>query len=578
LVKALLQRHWLNLSALAGWIGIGIGLRFSQLEAKPPWNDELATLVFSLGNGLYSLPLDQPIPLEALLAPLRPNPDHQINDVIHRLFTESTHPPLYFVLTHLWLSLFPTDQGLVSVWAARSLSALFGVLAIPALFSLGSLVFRSRWAGHFAAALMAISPYGIYLAQEARHYTLAVLFIIASLSCLMVAIRGMGNRPLPLGVCLVWVLLNGLGVAVHYFFALILVAEAIALGVVWLMAGRLKSQQLSQQSSQELIKQNQALQTPARPNLSLWSTQGLRLYAVALGTVGSVLIWIPVWQSISDNELTQWIYDENFLSNGIGPLYRLFAWMVTMVALLPVEGVSTGIAIACAVVLLFSVGWIGWAVRQGLQQRLLDAYSRRPTQGLVAIWLTALILILGLAYGFHADLTIAARYQFIYFPALLTLIAGAIATTPASPQALLLILLGFLGSLTVISNYGYQKPDRPDQLVPIIRATSQVPILIATAHQTHEQTRELMGLALEYRRQSGSAEDAPPQFLLAHLDPNSNTAVTVLQKTANQLPRPFDLWTVNFLPMVQPNVPSCKLDVTDRPKMHGYDYRLYHCE
>jgi len=40
--------------------------------------------------------------------------------------------------------------------------------------------FRSRLVGQIAAAMMAVSPYGIYLAQEARHYTLAILLIIAS--------------------------------------------------------------------------------------------------------------------------------------------------------------------------------------------------------------------------------------------------------------------------------------------------------------------------------------------------------------------------------------------------------------
>jgi uncharacterized membrane protein len=520
--------RWVHPALMLLWISLGTVLRFAYLDAKPLWNDELATMVFSLGNSLRTIPLDQPIALDTLLAPLQPNPIHGLSDVADRLLTESTHPPVYFILTHLWLKLFPGD--LASAWAARSLSALLGVMAIPAMFGLGWLGFRSRWAGQSAAALMAVSPYGIYLAQEARHYTLAVLLIIASLSCLMVAVRSPVS--LPLWLCLAWVGINGLGVATHYFFVLVLMAEAVAL-------------------------------------IALWGYWNKRLYGVAIATVLSILIWLPVWRSVPENELTQWIYDKDFLSNGIAPLGRLAAWMLSMVAMLPVEGVPVGVAIASAVAVVAAMLGLWPTLLRGL--KLMPDRSR---SALLTVWLAAIALMLCVTYGFQADLTIAARYQFIYFPGLLALIAGAFARTP---QLKALLFLGLLGSLTVVTNYGYQKSDRADQLIPIIRAASAVPVLIATAHQTHEQTRELMGLAVEYRRQSPLSGSEPPQFLLAHLQPDSNSAVEMLQDVVARSPRPFDLWTVNFLPTVQPVVPTCRLDTGDRPLMHGYDYRLYHC-
>jgi len=100
--------------------------------------------------------------------------------------------PVYFVLTHLWMKLFP-EGGLVTLWAARSLSAILGAASIPAIFGMGWLVF-ARLVGQIAAAMMAVSPYGIYLAQEARHYTLAILLIIASLCCLVMATRAIHRR------------------------------------------------------------------------------------------------------------------------------------------------------------------------------------------------------------------------------------------------------------------------------------------------------------------------------------------------------------------------------------------------
>ncbi len=43
--------------------------------------------------------------------------------------------------------------------------------------------------GQLAAAMMATSPFGICLAQEARHYTLAILWVITSIGCLVIVIN-----------------------------------------------------------------------------------------------------------------------------------------------------------------------------------------------------------------------------------------------------------------------------------------------------------------------------------------------------------------------------------------------------
>ncbi len=157
-------------------MGIGAVLRLIHLTTQPLWTDEFSTIVFSLGHSFQTVPLNQVISPETLLQPLRVDPSGSIEDVLHHLMAESTHPPLYFVLANGWMRLFPPQDGLVSPWASRSLPALFGVAAIPAMFGLGWIAFRSRLVGQLAAALMAVSPFGIYLSQDARHYTLAVLW------------------------------------------------------------------------------------------------------------------------------------------------------------------------------------------------------------------------------------------------------------------------------------------------------------------------------------------------------------------------------------------------------------------
>ena len=172
-----LHSQWLLLLV---WIAIATCLRLTNLDGKPPWTDEFSTLVFSLGNSFQDVPLDRAIAPDILLQPLQLHPNAEIKDVVDHLLTHSNHPPVYFILTHWWMQFFSKEGELVSLWGARSLSVIFGVASIPAIYGLAKLAFDSRLVGQLAAAIMAVSPYGIYLAQEARHYTLAILFVIAS--------------------------------------------------------------------------------------------------------------------------------------------------------------------------------------------------------------------------------------------------------------------------------------------------------------------------------------------------------------------------------------------------------------
>ncbi len=111
MLKPLITHRWLHLLLLLFWILLGGVLRFTKLASKPLWSDEFATLVFSLGHSFLTIPLNQVISFETLLEPLKISTAGSVGDVINHLMTESTHPPIYFVLTHWWLQLFPTADG-----------------------------------------------------------------------------------------------------------------------------------------------------------------------------------------------------------------------------------------------------------------------------------------------------------------------------------------------------------------------------------------------------------------------------------------------------------------------------------
>ena len=184
------------------------------------------------------------------------------------------------------MKLFPSEGGLVSLFAARSLPAIFGAASIPCVYVLGKVAFRSRLVGQLAAATIAVSPYAVFLAQEARHYTLAILWVIGSLTCLVIATRHIQNRtPLPIWVALSWVAINALGIATHYFFTFTLYTEAVVLiSLAWLQ-----------------------LQTSTKFSL-LFSPPWRRIYAVAVGTLVAGLIWIPILlENKNRGILTEWI-------------------------------------------------------------------------------------------------------------------------------------------------------------------------------------------------------------------------------------------------------------------------------
>lgn len=171
------------------WLGLviilGLVIRLTQLTSKPPWTDEFATMVFSIGNNYQIVPLNQIISLATLLAPLQSNHQATIADVIKLVIQEDNHPPLYFIFAYLWNKLFFDRGEYVSLEGMRSLAVFWGVISIPLIYFISKLVFKSGSIAFLAAILMAVSPYAVFISQEARHYTLAVVFVLISLGCFL---------------------------------------------------------------------------------------------------------------------------------------------------------------------------------------------------------------------------------------------------------------------------------------------------------------------------------------------------------------------------------------------------------
>ena len=145
---------WLALAAI---LIVGAFLRLYQIGSKTIWLDE----AFSIWMARQTLP-----------------------DMLRYALNFDTHPPFYYLLLHLWMQL-----GYGAAWL-RSLSALAGVLTIPAIFLLGRRI-AGATVGWLAAVLFSVSALNIYYSQETRMY--AQLTLLATLS-LWVTVRLLTDR------------------------------------------------------------------------------------------------------------------------------------------------------------------------------------------------------------------------------------------------------------------------------------------------------------------------------------------------------------------------------------------------
>lgn len=168
---------------------LGIFFRFINLDRKVYWHDETLT---SLTNSGYTraemLQQDfngRVMEKKDLQKYQRTNAEKSVIDTIQSLAIDfPEHSPLYYVMSRLWVQLFGN-----SVAVTRSLSATISLLAFPCMYWLCLELFNLRLVGLIAVALLAISPFHVLYAQEAREYSLWTVTILLSSAALLRAMR-----------------------------------------------------------------------------------------------------------------------------------------------------------------------------------------------------------------------------------------------------------------------------------------------------------------------------------------------------------------------------------------------------
>ncbi|MEH2301627.1 MAG: glycosyltransferase family 39 protein [Nostoc sp.] len=208
-------------------IVIGILLRFINLDGKIFWADETFTYLRIYGNTKSDLMQEvvnsQILTAGTLLEKYQsPVVGKTIIDIVKGLALEDPkHPPLYFVMTNLWVQCFGS-----TVTATRSFSVFISLLVFPALYWLCQELFQSKIVSLVAIAIIAVSPFHFLYAQEARMYSLYTLNILLSSAALLRAIRL--NTKASWSIYSVSLLL---GFYTHLLFSLVAIGQGIYVAV-----------------------------------------------------------------------------------------------------------------------------------------------------------------------------------------------------------------------------------------------------------------------------------------------------------------------------------------------------------
>ncbi len=104
-------------------------------------------------------------------------------ELIEFLRVTEFHPPLYYTLMHGWISWTGDTE-----FALRFASVVTGVLLVAPVATLGRTLFNARL-GVIAAFLIAVNPYQIFYAQDARSYPLVTLLGMLSTISLWRALK-----------------------------------------------------------------------------------------------------------------------------------------------------------------------------------------------------------------------------------------------------------------------------------------------------------------------------------------------------------------------------------------------------
>ncbi|WP_427160304.1 glycosyltransferase family 39 protein [Aliinostoc sp. HNIBRCY26] len=541
---------------LIGAIAIGLILRFWDLELKPLWMDEVITAIFSLGKNYHDLPLDVVVNLQDIPKIFTFQPGVSCGEITQNLTNQSTHPPLFFCGMYRWLGWIgiSSDDWVMKL---RSLPALFGVGAIVAIYAVNYLAF-SRISGIVAALFMAVSPFAVYLSQEARHYTLPMFLITLSLWGLMQIQQDISQERVRFKVWFFWTLVNIIGFYTHYFFILDFIAEIFTLSL--------------------LIYRSKYQNSSFIRKIILYF--GLSIITIII----CFLPWLLVTWNHAQRSETSWLNSPGIFA----PFYQTLLNLVLMVIALPVENQPLIITIVCGLLMLVFAVWLGVKLFPRYQQLWKQDKTHGATFTLFMFTACVMLQCLAIAYLSGKDITAIPRYSFVYYPSCCALLAAGLSEIPPLKsqnfqQIAILLIVGVLSSIFVVTNFVFQKPFQPEQVARNMNSAPSLPVMLAVTYDSYQDIALGLSfaLALEQIRNHTSHSDG---FIAVSRSPDVSNVWKKLSQLPVNVTSPLNLWIVapglrrrDYPQQLNLSAQtSCQID----PQHHyriGIPYQLYQC-
>jgi 4-amino-4-deoxy-L-arabinose transferase-like glycosyltransferase len=314
-------------------------------------------------------------------------------------------PPLYYAVLHTWMQFF--GDGTIAV---RALSGICSVACLPLAWRVGERVGGRTVATAFLV-LLALSPFAVQYATEARMYSMAMLLVLAG----GLVVANLLERP-SRGLCVAVALLTGALLLTHYYALYTVVAVGAVLA--W------HSWRGEQRAGARRV--------------------------LASMVAGSLLFvpWLPVLLYQSAHTGAPW----GNSGNGIDTVIDTLGVLVS------------GYRRAGPVPLLLAIGLITLAVfgrAVGRRRFEIDLVGREPGRTLAVLTFGGLLLAVAVS-----DLTGQAyvpRYASIVFPGVLLVIAVGVASFgDARLRLAALVVMGGLGILGIQPIMAYERTQAAD--------------------------------------------------------------------------------------------------------------------
>ena len=378
-------------------------------------------------------------------------------------------------------------------------------------------------------------------------------------------------------IWLSWVIVNTIGLYVHYFFILALIAEFTTLILLYCQV-KIKSK----------LSEYFTLPLPISPILPIifWLLPFIFF-----------IPWIAVLTGHFGRPETSWIPSPE----NIAPVYQILAAWLLMAIALPVENQPLWIAIPLALVMILFGIWLGWQIFPPLKQIWRDHTTKIATFTLSAFILCVVLQFLAIIYFLGKDISIAPRYNFVYYPAICALLGAVIANHKplessnklsrllSFPVLNSILFVGIFSCIFVCYGLSFVKPYQPQKVAQDMLREPNIPLMVVMGYNDFQDVA--LGLSFasaidkfaEHKCQK-NAEKCPK---IGFYD--RSTGYNKVWQNLSQLPPPaklpLNLWVIapglrhrDFLPQL---ALSSQGNCTADPKEYyriGIPYQLYRCQ